>query len=175
MKYVVALLLLFGLTSIEPAVGDSLSTSGDCSPIVTHVQGNVSISCSIVANRISVYKYEGMYTLESAPSFTDFINQHKDNVVELNIWFAFSDERSLYFLQRDGSNVERLSAFVDNLQSGTEYTLDDSRYFNIAHGQYQLAGYFAIEFGNCWQGYCGVQLVHVSKSDLISRGEIERK
>jgi hypothetical protein len=159
------------------------STHGDCSPIVKNVGGNVQITCSVLNNQIPVFTFKGELSSRTLGAFTNFVNSHQDDVVELDVSLDNREEGELYDVSRlapplvaAGSEVSQLAIFG---KCGAElcspdYTVNSG--FVYFRTFYWIKGFFTIrKSGQVHRGHEEVFLDEVDKQDLLTRGRINRR
>lgn len=166
--FVVAIMLMVALTSIQSGSAHD-GTDADCSPIVKNVGANVSVACNF-QGRIPVFKFSGIVSSNSVHAFTEFVNAHENDFIELDIRPNLDEENQLYFVGRVGPpGHEQLQLVLDDRTGGATYTFNSS--FDYVLGFYHIKGLFTVQkSGEVRRSMEEVFLVPIDKADLLLRG-----
>jgi hypothetical protein len=168
---------------ICPAFAQSNSTSGDCSPIVANIRGNVTITCALLANRIPVYKFQGQITHANVKDFGEFVEAHKDDIIELDIWPDAAQARGSSPLYHVNENQGRmlLTFQAPNTpgsatDGGMAYNIFSKRNITWANGGYGIRGFYSIEsVPGIHQGWMEIALEEIPRGELLARGRVDRR
>jgi hypothetical protein len=177
------LIVMAGLLTATMSVAQAQSTSGNCSPIVANIRGNVTISCTLLANRIPVYKFQGGITHANVKEFGEFVEAHKDDIIELDISPDFAQARGsnpLYFVtQSQGRMLLALQAPNNpkaTMDGGMAYNIISTRNITWANGAYEIRGFYSIEsIPGIHQGWMEIALEEIPRGELLARGRVDRR
>lgn len=170
-RLLISALLFFSIASA--AWSQSSSTSGNCSPIVTEVRGNVDITCSLVSNKIPVFKFSGDVSSRNIRLFTKFINAHEYDIIELNVTVDPREEDQLYFVG-DSPAGRMTQLILNDFANGATYTLNAGFYY--FRGFYRIRGFFVIDkTGDRRRSVEEVFINSINKEDVLTRGRVEKR
>jgi hypothetical protein len=157
------------------ALAQPNSTAGDCSPIVFNVEGNVSISCSLLSNKVPVFKFSGEISSRTVKKFTKFIKAHVDDIIELDLRTDYHEEGQFYFVGSVGlPGQEAMQLSFQDPGGGVAYTFNSGfRYFRA---DYLVQGFFTIlPMGEVRHSTEELIFNEIDKAHILTRGGINRK
>jgi hypothetical protein len=187
-------LCLIALALIAPCAAQDYTT-GDCSPIVKHIGGNVSVTCNL-HSQIPVHKFTASFLKDGHAQETmailgKFLEKNANSVFELDLDIDPDLKQTCYepdpskscdlantvFSIEDENSSKSISLMEFNRYdsaydySGMSYIVHQKDGPQWVHGSYVIYGFFSIEFGRgTYQGWSGANLYEVDKGQLVSQG-----
>lgn len=184
-------LTLIAATLAAVGTADAQTTSGDCSPIVQHVAGSVTITCNI-EGQIPIYKFRAFLqndgrAQEIMGKFHEFFEKNKDRVFALDIEIddeleeaAEGDYANRVLFVHDYRNESNpaqqliqltwqpmLDGYPDD--GGSRYTLWGP--VSMTRRIYAISGYFTAQHDEIQGGFNEYRLLRVDKQQLLLGGK----
>jgi hypothetical protein len=173
------------------AVNAQEYTTGDCSPIVKYVTGDVKISCEFKA-KIPIFKFSATFmnnpqAQEQMSALSDFLDRNSDRIFELDLGInggspldlQSNTDTGLFIYSPEQHQVSLLhynkfEGITPSDDGGTEYDINGKRSVYWANGLVIVRGYFDMErVVGLHQGWGSIVLNEVDKEQILLQGHFK--
>ena len=153
-----------GLLVAIPALGQTQTTMGLCSPSIAKVNGNVSVTCVTSDRRIRIARFTEDLDIDRGKAFTKFVSNNLGKIIYLKTYTGMDSGLYSSFLSVDdlcpnGTVCGKINVFFNDFRK-------ESTAFPY-HGSWAFQGYYLVSGGGYAMGSVEYALKPIDEQEIV--------